>query len=137
MKFTSLILIGITSICFFQQSVGKTEKQYVFPKSLIGKEWGCAFCPRLPLHGNNKLSVQPVQGFCISKVNFCKCSCNMEETGKTSYKDKTFHTILVLECQNNENFIVNFYVYCQNLHKKNHPSPSDLVVSCPYGSYTY
>lgn len=67
MKFTNLSLNEITGICSYRQPVGKIEKHYVFPKSLMGKEWGCAFCPRLLLHGNNKLSVRPVLGFCISK----------------------------------------------------------------------
>ena len=31
----------------------------------------------------------------------------MKEIGKTSYKAKQVHIILVLECQNNRNFIVN------------------------------
>lgn len=38
MKFTSLTLIGTTGICSLWQTMGKTEKQCVLSKSLIGKE---------------------------------------------------------------------------------------------------
>lgn len=116
MKFTNLSLNEITGILFLPAASGKDRKTLCVSQESNGKRMGLCILFKTPTPWKQPTVCTACSRLLYFKINYCKCSRNMKEIGKTSYKAKQVHIILVLECQNNGNFIVNSWKLTQKKH---------------------
>lgn len=94
---------------FLPAASGKDRKTLCVSQESNGKRMGLCILSKTPTPWKQQTVCTTCSGLLYFKINYCKCSRNMKEIGKTSYKAKQVHIILVLECQNNRSFIVNFW----------------------------